>query len=238
MKAAGTLYLVATPIGTLEDITFRAARVLAQVDFIACEDTRKSGILLKHLQISKPLVSYHEFNERLVSDRIISRVVAGENAAVICDAGTPAVSDPGFTVVREAVAKRVQVVAVPGPTAMITALSVSGLPTDAFIFYGFLPPKVGKRRRILESLRDRRETLIFYESPHRIHKLIAEIQAVIGNRRVALCRELTKKFEEVMRADIATLSRELDERKLKGEITLVVEGLVRSKSGREQEGGQ
>jgi 16S rRNA (cytidine1402-2'-O)-methyltransferase len=227
MESCGTLYLVATPIGNLEDITLRAARVLSEVDFIACEDTRKSGILLKHLGISKPLISYHNFNERSVAEKIISRVGAGENGAVICDAGSPAISDPGFVVVRSAVAAGVKVEAIPGPAALVAALSVSGLPTDAFFFCGFLPPKSGKRRRVLESLVERRETLVFYESPHRIAKLVAEIYEVLGNRTIALCRELTKKFEEVIRGTAAEVARVLEERSLKGEITLVVEGNVR-----------
>jgi 16S rRNA (cytidine1402-2'-O)-methyltransferase len=229
MQSTGTLYLVSTPVGNLEDITVRAARILAEVDFIACEDTRKSGILLKHLEIRKPLVSYHEHNEDVSAQRIVKRILNGESAAVISDAGTPAISDPGFSVIRAAVDENIPIVAIPGPAAMLTALSVSGLPTDAFIFCGFLPPKSGKRRRVLESLSDRRETLIFYESPFRIRKLLAEIESTMGDRQVVLCRELTKKFEEVIRMSVQDLSEYLANRTLKGEITLVVEGLVRRK---------
>lgn len=234
MMECGTLYLVATPIGNLEDITARAARVLAEVDFIACEDTRTSGVLLKHLGIKKPLVPYHDFNESLAADRIVNRVVAGENGAVICDAGSPGISDPGFVVARTAVGRNVPLVPIPGPAAMIAALAVSGLPTDAFTFYGFLPPKSGKRRALLESLVERRETMIFYESPHKIKRLLEEIKETLGNRRVALCRELTKKFEEVLRGTIAHVSDQFTERKPKGEFTLVVEGKTR-KSGRPTE---
>jgi 16S rRNA (cytidine1402-2'-O)-methyltransferase len=227
MTSAGTLYLVATPLGNLEDITLRAIRILQEVDLIACEDTRTSGVLLKRFEIHKPLISYHNFNERQAAEKIIGRVIAGENVALISDAGTPSISDPGFVIVREAVRNNVTVVAIPGPVAMVTALAVSGLPTDAFIFYGFLPQTQGKRRAILESLAERRETLIFYESPFKIHRLLDDIAAVIGNRQVALCRELTKKFEEIIRGDIETLRTTLTDRKLKGEITLVVEGKVR-----------
>jgi len=235
MNSAGILYLVATPIGNLDDITIRAVKVLSEVDFIACEDTRRSGILLKHLSIKKPLLSYHNYNERQVAERIINRVMAGETAAVICDAGTPGISDPGFIVVREAVKQDICVVAIPGPAAMLTALGASGLPTDAFIFYGFLPPKKGKRRQILESLADRRETLIFYESPHRIHKLLNEIAEHLGNRHTVLCRELTKKFEEIIRGDIDGLQQRLDGKTVKGEITLVVEGNVRRRQNTESD---
>lgn len=235
MESCGTLYLVATPIGNLEDITLRAARILSEVDFIACEDTRKSGILLKHLGISKPLISYHNFNERSVAEKIINRVGAGENGAVICDAGSPAISDPGFVVVRSAAAAGIRVEVIPGPAALVAALSISGLPTDAFFFCGFLPPKAGKRRRILESLAERRETLVFYESPHRIAKLVTEIHEVLGNRTIALCREMTKKFEEVIRGTAADVARVLQERSLKGEITLVVEGNVRRPASEERE---
>ncbi|MFH2056922.1 MAG: 16S rRNA (cytidine(1402)-2'-O)-methyltransferase [bacterium] len=234
MAEPGTLYLVATPIGNLEDITARAARILAEVDFIACEDTRTSGVLLKHLDIRKPLVPYHDFNEGKAADRIIDRVIAGENGAVICDAGSPGISDPGFVVARTAVGRGVNLVPIPGPAAMIAALAVSGLPTDAFTFHGFLPPKSGKRRTILESLADRRETLILYESPHKIKRLLGEVKEVLGNRQIALCRELTKKFEEVMRGTVHQVIEQIGERQPKGEITLVIEGKTRkSRQGSE-----
>lgn len=227
MNAAGTLYLVATPIGNLEDITMRAVRILQEVDLIACEDTRTSRVLLNHYGINKPVVSYHNFNERQASERIIGRILEGQNVAVISDAGTPSISDPGFIIVREAVGQEINVVAIPGPAAMIMAVAVSGLPTDAFIFYGFLPQTSGKRRAILESLVERRETLVFYESPYKIHRLLDEVFEVIGNRKAALCRELTKKFEEIIRGDIETIRDKFREKKIKGEITLVVQGKVR-----------
>lgn len=235
MSSNGTLYIVATPIGNLEDVTARAVRTLSEVDLIACEDTRTSRVLLQHYGISKPTVSYHNFNERQASERIISRILEGQNVAVISDAGTPSISDPGFIIVREAVRQGINVVAIPGPAAMIMALAVSGLPTDAFIFYGFLPQTSGKRRAILESLADRRETMIFYESPYKIHKLLDEILEVIGNRQAALCREMTKKFEEVVRGDIETIRDKFKEKKIKGEITLVVQGKLRKDADKDSQ---
>jgi 16S rRNA (cytidine1402-2'-O)-methyltransferase len=227
MATNGTLYLVATPIGNLEDITMRAVRTLKEADLIACEDTRTSKVLLNHYGISKPLVSYHNFNERQASERIIARIREGQNVAVISDAGTPAISDPGFIIVREAVREEINIVAIPGPAALIVALAMSGLPMDAFIFYGFLPQTSGKRRAILESLAERRETLVFYESPYKIQRLLDEVLEIIGNRQAALCRELTKKFEEVIRGDIEKIRQKLADKKVKGEITLVVQGKVR-----------
>jgi 16S rRNA (cytidine1402-2'-O)-methyltransferase len=228
MATNGTLYLVATPIGNLEDITMRAVRILQEVDLIACEDTRTSRVLLNHYGINKPVVSYHNFNERQASERIIGRILEGQNVAVISDAGTPSISDPGFIIVREGVRQGINVVAIPGPAAMIMAVAVSGLPTDAFIFYGFLPQTSGKRRAILESLAERRETMVFYESPYKIHKLLDEVFEVIGNRKAALCREMTKKFEEIIRGDIETIRGQLAGKKVKGELTLVVQGKVRN----------
>ena len=230
MATNGTLYLVATPIGNLEDITMRAVRILQEVDLIACEDTRTSRVLLNHYGINKPVVSYHNFNERQASERIIGRVLEGQNVAVISDAGTPSISDPGFIIVREAVRQGINVIAIPGPAAMIMAVAVSGLPTDAFIFYGFLPQTSGKRRAILESLVDRRETMVFYESPYKIHKLLDEVFEVIGNRKAASCREMTKKFEEIIRGDIETIRGQLADKKVKGELTLVVQGKVRKET--------
>jgi 16S rRNA (cytidine1402-2'-O)-methyltransferase len=230
MTTNGTLYLVATPIGNLEDITMRAVRILQEVDLIACEDTRTSRVLLNHYGINKPVVSYHNFNERQASERIIGRILEGQNVAVISDAGTPSISDPGFIIVREAIRQGINVVAIPGPAAMIMAVAVSGLPTDAFVFYGFLPQTSGKRRAILESLAERRETMVFYESPYKIHKLLDEVFEVIGNRKAALCREMTKKFEEIIRGDIETIRGQLAEKKVKGELTLVVQGKVRKET--------
>lgn len=227
MHQSGILYLVATPIGNLGDITYRAVDTLRQVDVIACEDTRTSQTLLAHFDIHKPLISYHNFNERKVSEKLISRLQFGESIAVISDAGTPSISDPGFIIVRAAIAQGITVIPIPGASAAIAALAISGLPTDAFTFHGFLPQTPGKRRTVIESLADRRETLVFYESPFKIHKLINLLFEMLGNRQVVLCRELTKKFEEILRTDLDALRGQIADRVLKGEITLVVEGRTR-----------
>ncbi len=227
VSSAGTLFIVATPIGNLGDMTYRAVETLRQVDLIACEDTRTSQTLLSHFDIHKPLVSYHNFNERKVTEKLISRLQLGESIALISDAGTPSISDPGFIIVRGAIAAGITVVPIPGASASISALAISGLPTDAFIFYGFLPQTQGKRRTVIESLADRRETLVFYESPFKIHKLIDLLFELMGNRQVVLCRELTKKFEEIIRGDLEAVRSGIAGRVLKGEITLVVEGRTR-----------
>lgn len=236
MNTSGTLYIVATPLGNLGDMTYRAVETLRTVDLIACEDTRTSQTLLAHFDIHKPLVSYHNFNEHKITERLIKRLQAGENIALISDAGTPSVSDPGFVIVREAITQGINIVPIPGASAVITALAVSGLATDAFIFYGFLPQTQGKRRTVIESLAERRETLIFYESPFKIHKLIDLLGEILGNRRVVLCRELTKKFEEIMREDLEALKGKIAGRTLKGEITVVIEGKTR-KSERGDDSG-
>lgn len=227
MIEKGTLYIVSTPLGNLGDITYRAVDTLKEVDLIACEDTRTSQTLLNHFGIHRPLVSYHNFNEHKISEKLISRLKDGESIALISDAGTPTISDPGFVIVREAVAQEINVIAIPGPSAVIAALSVSGLPTDAFIFYGFLPQTAGKRRTVIESLADRRETLIFYESPFKIHKLVQLLLELLGQRQAVLCREMTKKFEEVIRGDLKSIHESIANRVLKGEITLLVEGKTR-----------
>lgn len=227
MTSAGSLYLVATPIGNLGDITFRAVETLRNVDFIASEDTRTSRVLLDHFDVHKPLIAYHNFNERAVSDKILARILAGESVALISDAGTPSISDPGFIIVREAIRHSIEVIAIPGPCAAITALSISGLPTDAFIFYGFLPQTAGKRKAVIESLADRRETLVFYESPFKIHKLLDLLYALLGKRQVVICRELTKKYEEIIRSDLEIARSTLASKILRGELVVVVQGLVR-----------
>ncbi len=228
MTTPGKLYIVATPLGNLGDITYRAIETLKSVDFIACEDTRTSRVLLDHYGIHKPTIAYHNFNERAISEKLLNRITAGETAAIISDAGTPTISDPGFIIVRAAVARNIAVVAIPGPAAATAALSVSGLPTDAFIFYGFLPQTAGKRVAVIKSLSDRRETLIFYESPFKIHKLLDLLHEILGNRQIVICRELTKKFEEILRSDLESIRSQLAGKILKGELTIVVQGLVRN----------
>src|SRR5881227_3838705 len=194
-----TLYLVATPIGNLEDITLRALRALKECDLVAAEDTRHTGQLLKHFGISKPLLSYFQFNEARRSEEIIERLRRGEKVALVTDAGSPGISDPGVRVVKAALAAGFRVEPVPGPCALVAALTASGLPTDEFHFIGFLPHKSGQRRKRLEALKEVSGTLVLYESPYRIEKLLGELQEVYPERRVVLARELTKKFEEFLR---------------------------------------
>jgi 16S rRNA (cytidine1402-2'-O)-methyltransferase len=220
---SGTLYLVATPIGNLEDISFRAVRVLKEADLIACEDTRQTRKLLDHYGIAKPAISYHEHNERERSLELAARLLAGSKVALVSDAGTPLVSDPGYRLVRAAIDNGIRVEAVPGPSALLTALAVSGLPTDSFQFGGFLPAKSGQRRRILEAMRDAPLTLIFYEAPHRILETLAAVSEVLGDRPVVVARELTKMHEEVLRGTADEVRAILTAREtIRGEITLLI----------------
>jgi len=220
----GTLYLVATPIGNLEDITLRALRTLKECDVVAAEDTRRTGHLLRHFEISKPLLSYFQFNEAKRSEDILKRLGEGEKVALVTDAGSPGISDPGERVVRAAIAEGFRVEAVPGPSALIAALTASGLATEEFHFVGFLPHKSGQRRKMLEGLRELTSTLVFYESPYRIEKLLTELQGLYPNRQVVLARELTKKFEEYLRGTAAELLQVFTKRGVRGEFVVVVEG--------------
>jgi 16S rRNA (cytidine1402-2'-O)-methyltransferase len=221
---ASTLYLVATPIGNLEDITLRALRVLRECDVVAAEDTRRTGQLLRHFGIAKPLLSYFQFNEARRSEEIIERLRRGEKVALVTDAGSPGISDPGERVVAAAVAAGLRVEAVPGACALIAALTTSGLPTDEFHFIGFLPHKSGQRRRQLEALKAFAGTLALYESPYRIGKLLGELNEVFPRRQVVLAREITKKFEEFLRGTPTQLLEKLKTRSLKGEFVVLVSG--------------
>ena len=218
----GTLYLVATPIGNLEDITLRALRVLRECDIVAAEDTRRTGQLLKHFGISKPLLSYFQFNEARRSEEIIERLGRGEKVALVTDAGSPGISDPGERVARAAIAAGFRVESVPGPSALIAALTASGLPADEFHFIGFLPHKSGQRRKKLETLGGFEGTLVLYESPYRVEKLLGELNEVFPNRLVVLARELTKKFEEFLRGTPAELLEVARNRSLKGEFVVLI----------------
>lgn len=218
----GTLYLVATPIGNLEDITLRALRVLRECDVVAAEDTRRSGQLLTHFGLRKPLLSYFKFNEARRSEEIIERLKRGEKVALVTDAGSPGISDPGERVVRAAIAAGCRVECVPGPCALVAALTASGLPTDEFHFVGFLPHKSGQRRKALEALRGVPGTLVLYESPHRIDRLLGELVEVMPDRDVVLARELTKKFEEFLRGKPAELLATARQRSLRGEFVVVI----------------
>ena len=218
----GTLYLVATPIGNLEDITLRALRTLKECDVVAAEDTRRTGQLLKHFGLSKPLLSYFQFNEAKRSEEIIERLRRGEKIALVTDAGSPGISDPGERVVRAARAAGLRVESVPGPCALVAALTASGLPTDEFHFIGFLPHKSGQRRKQLEALKEFAGTLVLYESPYRVEKLLLELAEVFPERHVVMARELTKKFEEFLRGTPAELLELLKKRSLKGEFVVLI----------------
>ena len=219
----GTLYVVATPIGNLEDITLRALRVLKEVDLIACEDTRHTRRLLDHFGIATRALSYHEHNENERAAELVNRLLAGESIAVVSDAGTPLISDPGYRVVSEAVRAGVPVVPIPGASALLSALTGSGLPTDAFYFGGFLPAKLSQRRRTLEQVKALPSTVVFYEAPHRITESLADIAEMFGDRQIAVARELTKLHEEFLRGTAAEVARQLQERpSVRGEITIVI----------------
>jgi 16S rRNA (cytidine1402-2'-O)-methyltransferase len=219
----GTLYLVATPIGNLEDITYRAVRILREVDRIACEDTRQTRKLLNHYAIDRPLEAIHEHNERERCAQLVDRIVAGENVALVSDAGTPLISDPGYRLVREAITRQVPVVAIPGPSAVMTALAASGLATDEFLFAGFLPPKSGARRNELARHQGEQRTLIYFEAPHRVLETLSDIAETLPGRPVVAARELTKLHEEVLRGTPAEIRAVLAARPaVLGEFTLLV----------------
>ena len=221
----GTLYLVPTPVGNLEDITYRALRILKEADLILAEDTRTSGILLKHFEIKNAMLSYHKFNEHQTVDRVVERLRAGETVAVISDAGTPGISDPGFLVAREAIRAGVEVITLPGATAFVPALVSSGLPCDRFCFEGFLPQKKGRQSR-LEALREETRTMIFYESPHRVVKALAQFVEVFGPERpVSVCREISKIHEESVRGTLQEVLNYFQTNEPRGEFVIVVGGL-------------
>jgi len=220
----GKLYVVATPIGNLEDMTLRAIRVLKEVDLIAAEDTRQTRKLLNAHTITTPMTSLHEHNEQRKSGSLVARLEAGGSVAYVSDAGTPGISDPGYRLIRAAITADIPVVPIPGASAVITALSASGLPMDRFIFCGFLPAKVVKRRKMLASLSEEAATMVFYESPNRLTDALRDVADSLGKRPVVICRELTKAFEEILRGTAADLIRELSGRTVKGEVTLIVGG--------------
>ncbi len=219
---AGTLYLVATPIGNLQDMTFRAIEVLRAVNVIACEDTRHTRNLLNHFRISNAVVSYHEHNEQERAEELADRLVAGESVAVVSDAGTPGICDPGYRLTQRAIEIGANVVPIPGPAAFVSAVVASGLATDSIYFGGFLPSKKGDRRKRLAAAADIQATLVFYESPHRLAKSLADCAEVLGDRRAAVARELTKLHEEVVRGTLAELADSFAAAKVKGEIAIVI----------------
>jgi len=219
------LYLVPTPIGNLQDITLRALEVLRGASRIVCEDTRHTGKLLGHFEISKPLISFHEHSGPAVTGHILELLEAGENIALVSDSGMPNISDPGFPLVRGAIRKGIAVTALPGPNAAMTALAASGLSTARFSFFGFLPPKSAARRKQLEEIASRRDTLIFYESPYRLIKSLTDMKDVLGDREAAAARELSKKFEEIARGRLSFLIEKFASQKILGEFVLLVSGM-------------
>lgn len=231
----GTLYIVPTPVGNMEDITLRALRVLKEVDVVLAEDTRTSGILLKHFDIRQTLLSHHKFNEHGTSAAVVSRLLSGQNVALISDAGTPGISDPGFFLVREAVKAGIEVVTLPGATAFVPALVSSGLPCDRFAFEGFLPQKKGRQTK-LESLRNEQRTMIFYESPYRLVKTLQQLAEVFGpDRQVSVAREISKVHEESVRGSLAEVVAHFTETEPRGEIVVVLAGAPNEKESKRQQ---
>jgi 16S rRNA (cytidine1402-2'-O)-methyltransferase len=224
MSDFGKLYIVATPIGNLEDITYRAVRILSEAAAVAAEDTRHTRKLLSRYDIHTQLTSYHDHNKEVKAEVLVQRMKFGDDVALVSDAGTPGISDPGYYLINRAAEEGIEVIAIPGPSASIAALSVSGLPTDSFAFEGFLPSRTGERQRKLGSLADEPRTMIFYEAPHRINKTLADMLEIFGDRRGALGRELTKLHEECIRGGLSDIIEALGGNKPKGEITLVVGG--------------
>ena len=223
--AAGRLYVVATPIGNMADITLRAVRVMGEVDVVAAEDTRTARKLLTHHGVRTQLVSYHAHNEQQRTPELLARMQSGDSVAIVSEAGTPSISDPGYRLVQAAIDAGIDVEPIPGPSALLAALVVSGLPTDAFVFDGFLPRRGAERRRRLEALRDEPRTLVFFEAPHRLDACLGDVLDVLGDRPAALCRELTKMHEEVRRGSLSEIVAGIGRDPVRGEIVLVVSGL-------------
>jgi 16S rRNA (cytidine1402-2'-O)-methyltransferase len=224
----GVLYIVSTPIGNLDDITLRAIKILGGVDLIAAEDTRKTRFLLDHLTITKPLLSYYSYNETRRTPELIEKLDDGKSVALVTDAGTPGISDPAFGLIKAALDHGLRVIPVPGASAVLPALIVSGLPTDRFVFEGFLPVKKGRKTKF-EQLRNENRTIVIYESPFRIVKTVEEVRQYFGERRIAVVREITKKFEEVIRGTASEVLEQLKKKAPRGEYVLVVEGCVEPK---------
>jgi len=223
----GTLYIVATPIGNLKDITFRAIETLKNCHLIACEDTRHTKKLLTHYGIQRPTISYFEHNKFKKGELLIEHLREGQDIALVSDSGMPGISDPGYNIIRSAIENNIQVKVIPGPSAFVTALVQSGMPTDAFVFQGFLSPKSGKRRRQLESLKEEKRTIILYESPHRLLKTLEDILLIMGDRDIVICRELTKIFEEVLRFNVSSGIRYFKEHSPRGEFILILKGNIK-----------
>lgn len=231
----GSLYICATPIGNLEDITLRCLKILKEVDAIAAEDTRRIVKLLNHYNITNSLISYHEHNKKLKGEEIIDLLLKGKNIALVTDAGMPTISDPGEDLVKLCVKKGISIVAIPGATASLTALSISGLSTERFVFEGFLPRKGRERKKRLEDMAKEEKTIILYEAPHRLITTLEDLAKFLGDRRISISRELTKKFEETLRFNIEEAISEFSERDIKGEFVLVIQGKLSETDNREDD---
>lgn len=221
MTMHGKLYIVSTPIGNLGDITLRAIETLKSVDFIVCEDTRVTSILLNHLEIKKEMLSLNAASEKYKAQKIIERIIQGESCALVSDAGTPGISDPGTRLINYAIRENLEIISIPGVTALISALSLSGFPTDSFVFVGFLPNKKGRQKE-LKHIADEEKTIVLYESTYRIKKLIEELNELMPERQIVICRELTKKFEEVISGTVQSIHERLEQLTLKGEFAVVL----------------
>ncbi|HDX7085835.1 TPA: 16S rRNA (cytidine(1402)-2'-O)-methyltransferase [Clostridioides difficile] len=234
---SGKLYICPTPIGNLEDITYRTLRILKEVDLIAAEDTRHSIKLLNHFEISKPLTSYHEHNKDSKGDYLINKLIDGENIALISDAGMPGISDPGEEIIKQAIQNNIEIEVLPGATAFVTALVGSGMGTHKFVFEGFLDRDKKVRKAQLEELKEESRTIIFYESPHRLKDTLKDMLKILGNRKISINRELTKKYQEIIRENIETTIKIFEEKEVRGEFVLIVEGFHGEKSKKENYDG-
>jgi len=228
-KFEGILYICGTPIGNLEDITLRALNILKKVELIAAEDTRHTKKLLNYFQIDTPVTSYYEYNKFKKAPYLIEKIKSGQKIALVSDAGMPGISDPGYVLINLALKNNIKVIPIPGVSALITALVVSGLPTDSFIFEGFLPRKSAERKKYFKNIENEERTIIFYEAPHRLKRALKDMLDIWGDRKITVARELTKRYEEIIRGELSQVINEIDLREIKGEITLVVQGGKREK---------
>lgn len=228
-NSEGILYICGTPIGNLEDITLRALKILNKVNLIAAEDTRHTKILLNYYQIKTPISSYYEYNKFKKAPYLIERIKSGQEIALVSDAGMPGISDPGYVLINLALKNNLKIIPIPGVSALVTALAISGLPIGKFVFEGFLPRKIKERRKYFKSIENEERTIVFYETPHRLKRALKDMFDIWGDRKIIIARELTKKFEEIIRGKLSEAISEIDIREIKGEITLVVQGGIRKK---------
>jgi len=228
-KDTGILYICGTPIGNLEDITLRALKILKEVNLIAAEDTRHTLKLLNHYQINTKVTSYYEYNKFKKAPYLVETLKNGQDIALVSDAGMPGISDPGYVLINLALKNNIKIIPIPGVSALITALVVSGLPTDKFVFEGFLPRKIKERKRYFKSIENEERTIIFYETPHRLKKALKDMLEILGDRKVVIARELTKMYEEIIRGKLSQVLSEIDSKEIKGEITLIVQGGIKKK---------